>query len=300
MGVTRRVAIVTGAGGGIGRAVAMRLAADGMAVVVNDYGVTVDGREPNRTAADDVASAIVKAGGEAVAHHGSVADFRTGEELVATAVKQFGALDLLVTCHGILRERMVFNMSEEEWDMVVAVHLKGTFSCVRFATAQMRAQRSGSIVLVTSAAGLEGSPAQANYSASKLGIVGLAFSTALAMGRYGVNVNCISPVASTRMTDRLTGEMARTRQSGERGDASLIAELVRALGDPALRMITGQVYTASSHRLARWSNPAEVAHVTLADGWQPSDVNDALTLRLGEQPLRRFAALGLAQPEAAS
>jgi NAD(P)-dependent dehydrogenase (short-subunit alcohol dehydrogenase family) len=300
MGNEQRVALVTGAGGGIGRAVAQRLASAGMAVLVNDYGVTVDGREPSSGPASDLVREIVDAGGTAVAHYGSVADFDTGKEVVETAVERFGRLDLLVTCHGILRERMIFNMSEEEWDSVVDVHLKGTFNCARFATAQMRAQRTGSIVFITSGAGLEGNPAQANYSAAKLGIVGLGFSTALAMGKYGVNVNTIAPVASTRMTDRLTETMAKTGKSSERADAGLIAELALALSDERLRHITGQVYTASGHRLARWSNPFEASEVTFGDDWAADDVLQALDLRLGWQPLRRFAALGLTLPSAAS
>lgn len=294
MGGAQRVAVVTGASGGIGRAVALRLAEAGMAIVANDYGVTVDGREPSTGPITELVEQITEAGGTAIAHHGSVADFGTGKNLITTAVDQFGGVDLLVTCHGILRERMIFNMSEEEWDAVVSVHLKGTFNCVRFATERMRAQRRGSIVLITSAAGLEGNPAQANYSAAKLGIVGLGYSTALAMGKYGVNVNCISPVAATRMTDRLTGAMAQTQRPSERGNAALIAELALTLAD--LRHITGQVYTASDSKLARWTNPTQVCEVTPDEGWTAADVSFAVEHQLGLQPLRRFAALGLATP----
>lgn len=288
--------IVTGGGGGIGAEVARRFASAGYGVVVSDRGVTVAGDDPAPDAANAVTEQIRAAGGRAVAHHGSVSEFAVGEELVELAGAEFGELAALVTCHGILRERMIFNMTEEEWDSVIDVHLKGTFNCVRFASARMRAQRAGSIVTMTSAAGLEGSPAQANYAAAKAGIVGLTTSTALAMGRYRVNVNCISPAAATRMTARISERTTNTRPAAERGTAGLIAGVAVALADPRAREVTGQVLTVTQQRLARWVPTHERENVAFDGEPGLDEVVDAVRHRLGVAPLRRFAALGLDLP----
>lgn len=291
--------IVTGAGGGLGSAVASRLATAGYGVVANDLGVDVTGHNASSTPADDLVRQIVEAGGSATAHHGSVDSISVGQELVELTVKEYGGLAGLVTCHGILRERMIFNMTEEEWRSVVDAHLTGTFSCVRPATAQMREQRDGSVVMLTSAAGMEGSPAQANYSAAKAGIVGLAMSTALSMGKYGVNVNCIAPSATTRMTQRLTERMDRSRPEEERQGPELVATLALALLDPRLRNITGQVFTAAGRRLARWELPHEAEQAEVND---PTNIEEVLGITLhdvGYSQLRRFDALGLQPPDPA-
>jgi len=198
-----KVAVVTGAGSGIGRSVALGLARAGARVVVNDYGVSVDGREPSSAPAEAVVREIVAAGGQAVASAESVATMAGGRAIVDRALSTYGDLNIAVCCAGILKERMIFNMSEEEWDSVVAVHLKGHFTVMQPATRHMREKRQGRIITFTSAAGLEGNPGQPNYSAAKEGIVGLTRSTALAMAKYGVTVNSISPTADTRMTQRL-------------------------------------------------------------------------------------------------
>lgn len=288
-----QVAIVTGAGGGIGRAVVAALAAEGAAIVANDYGVTLDGREPSNDAADAAVRAVVDGGGRAVAHYGSVADFEIAEELVQFALGTYGRLDMLITPHGILRERMVFNMSEAEWRDVIEVHLTGTFNLVRFASAHMRQQRSGSMVLVTSVAGLEGSAGQANYAAAKLGIVGLAYATALAMGKYDVNVNVLAPHASTRMTDRLRSEFFGTAQ---RPDATSAAAVAVALCCPEARSITGHVYTGGGNHIARWAHPVEVEHAYREGSWTTGDALEAITGTFSAPPLVRFARQGLGMP----
>lgn len=293
-----RVVVVTGGGGGLGSAVARRLADEGAAVVVNDYGVTVDGREPSDEPATMIVEEIRAAGGKAVAHLGSVADFAVAAELIDLALETYGRLDALVTTHGILRERMVFNMTEEEWDSVIDVHLKGTFNCVRHATARMREQREGTIVCFTSGAGLEGNAAQANYSAAKAGIVGLVRSAALAMGRYDVSVNAVAPAAATRMTARVSEKTANTRPASERSGTGVVAELVLALCRPESRGITGQVFTAAGNKIARWSQPKEVQTIRSLEEWQPDDVLEAVTRTLGTDRLRRFDALGLPEPTA--
>src|SRR5881409_2000181 len=179
-----KAAVVTGAGRGIGRAIAELLAAEGAGVVVNDLGAEVDGRGAHRGVADEVVEAIRRSGGQAVANYDSVADFRAAERIVAVAVKEFGALDIVVNNAGILRDRMIFNMSEEEWDAVIAVHLKGTFNCTRHASRVMREQRRGSIISISSTSGVYGNSGQANYGAAKDGIAGLTRVAARDVGRY--------------------------------------------------------------------------------------------------------------------
>src|SRR5213593_2070726 len=207
--------------------VALGLAAAGASVVVNDYGVTVDGRDPSSERALGVVKEIEARGGRAVANADSVATMAGGQAMVDTALKTFGDLHIVVCCAGILKERMIFNMSEEEWDSVVAVHLKGHFTVMRPATRHMREHKYGRIVTFTSTAGLEGSPGQPNYSAAKEGIVGLTRSTALAMAKYGVTVNCISPTAETRMTERLPDTRRAQAAAPPEAIAPVVAFLAR-------------------------------------------------------------------------
>jgi NAD(P)-dependent dehydrogenase (short-subunit alcohol dehydrogenase family) len=195
-----KVAVVTGGGRGIGRAVSLLLAAEGARVVVNDYGVAVDGTQPSEGPAADVAEEIRAAGGTAVPNFDTVATMEGGENLVKTALDNFGRLDAVVCVAGILRDRMIFNMTEEEWDAVIAVHLKGHFTVAKPASILFRQQRYGRIVTFTSGSGLRGSSGQANYGAAKAGIAGLTRVLARDLGRYGVTCNSISPGAQTRMT----------------------------------------------------------------------------------------------------
>ena len=181
MMLENKVAVVTGAGRGIGRSVAIGLAREGAAVVVNDFGVAVDGSQPSDGPASEVVAEIEKAGGKAVSNFDSVATMDGGEAIIRTALEKFGKIDILVCVAGILRERMIFNMPEEDWDAVIATHLKGHFACMKPATILMRQQHSGRIITFTSSAGLDGSPGQPNYAAAKEGIVGLTRSTAIAM-----------------------------------------------------------------------------------------------------------------------
>jgi 3-oxoacyl-[acyl-carrier protein] reductase len=207
-----KVAIVTGAGRGLGRSEALHLARLGAAVVVNDYGVSVDGSK-EESAAQQVAGEIMAAGGKAVANHADVADWEGSKGLVDQAVSEFGGLDIVVNNAGILRDKMLYNMTEEEWDAVIRIHLKGHFCVSRHATAYWRERSKenegkpiyGRIVNTSSEAYLFGSPGQPNYSAAKGGIIGLTLSTANSCGRFGVTANVICPRARTKMTENLQG-----------------------------------------------------------------------------------------------
>jgi NAD(P)-dependent dehydrogenase (short-subunit alcohol dehydrogenase family) len=292
-----KVALVTGGGTGIGRAVSLGLAAAGARVVVNDYGVSVDGRDPSSGPANEVVAAIAKGGGRAVASPESVATMAGGKAVVDLALKEFGDLHIVVCCAGILRERMIFNMSEEEWDAVIAVHLKGHFTVLRPATAHMREKKSGSIVTFTSTAGLEGSPGQPNYSAAKEGIVGLTRSVALAMAKYGVRCNAISPTADTRMTQRLPGER---RAAATATPPEAIAPVVAFLASDRASHITGQVIGVRGDEVTIFSHPAPLKTATRANGWTPEALAEVWDRALGQDRLRRLDALKIAWPVTSS
>ena len=272
-----KVAAVTGAGNGIGRAVALELARAGARVVVNDYGGSEGGTGGAKGPADEVVEDIKKAGGQAI---------------VDAALGSFGDLHIVVCCAGILRERMIFNMSEEDWDAVIAVHLKGHFTVLRPATRHMREKKYGRIVTFTSVAGLEGSPGQPNYAAAKAGIVGLTRSTALAMAKYGVTVNCISPTAETRMTERLPD--ARRAQAAAPPEA--VAPVVAFLASDRAAHVTGQILHVRGNQVSLWSHPAPLRTVTSPQGWTPETLADVYDQALGQDRLRRLDAMGIAWP----
>jgi NAD(P)-dependent dehydrogenase (short-subunit alcohol dehydrogenase family) len=274
-----RVAVVTGAGRGIGRGVALGLAAEGARVVVNDYGVALDGSAPSTGPAFDVVEEIRRAGGEAVPSTDSVATWEGAARIIGTALETWGRLDALVTCAGILRDRMIFNMSEEEWDAVIAVHLKGTFNCVRHACTHMRERRYGRIVTFSSGAGLFGNPGQANYGAAKSAIGGLTKVAARDLGKYGITVNAICPVAGTRMTVNEEVRRARElrRQQGiqreDRGVAQIeeldpddVAPMVVYLASEHAGGVNGQFFLCFGNQVALVSQPRPVKTLYKADG----------------------------------
>jgi NAD(P)-dependent dehydrogenase (short-subunit alcohol dehydrogenase family) len=291
-----KVAVVTGGGTGIGRAVSLGLAAAGARVVVNDYGVTVDGSNPSSEPASEVVASIRKAGGQAVAIAESVATMAGGRAVVDLALKEFGDLHIVVCCAGILRERMIFNMTEEEWDAVIAVHLKGHFTVMRPATAHMREKKAGCLITFTSAAGLEGSPGQPNYSAAKEGIVGLTRSTALSMAKYGVRCNAISPTADTRMTQRLPGDR---RALATATPPEAIAPVVAFLASDRAAHITGQVVAVRGTEVSIMSHPAPLRTLAGAQPWTPEALADVWDRTLGQDRLRRLDAMGIPWPPAA-
>jgi NAD(P)-dependent dehydrogenase (short-subunit alcohol dehydrogenase family) len=280
-----RVAIVTGAGRGIGRSVARLLASEGASVVVNDLGAAVDGSGQDTGPAHDVVAEIAEAGGKAVASGADVSDFAAAEHLVQTAIEQFGRLDVLVNVAGILRDRMVFNMTEQEWDDVIRVHMKGTFNTTRFASAHWRSLREESaqnrIINFTSVSGLHGAPGQPNYAAAKMGIVGLTWSSARALAKYGVTVNAISPGAATRMTDSVPTERRRTRP--DQWSPDNVAPIVAYLASERSGWITGRIIHASGYEVSLYSNPEPVIRIVGTGPWDA----DALT----EQVERSFGPL---------
>src|SRR2546425_12512112 len=292
----KKVAVVTGAGSGIGRAVALGLAAEGASVVVGDYGVSVDGRDPSGAPAEAVVREIEKTGGRALASAENVATMAGGKAMVDAALKSFGDLHIVVCCAGILRERMIFNMTEEEWDAVVAVHRKGHFTVMRPATAHMRERKGGGIVTCTPTAGLEGSPGQPNYSAAKEGIVGLMRSTALAMAKYGVRCNAISPTADTRMTQRLPSER---RGMATATPPEAIAPVVTFLASDRAAHITGQVIGVRGTEVTVFSHPAPLRTATRAEEWTAEALAETWDRTLGQDRLRRLDAMGIPWPPAA-
>ena len=285
---------MTGAGRGIGRAIAELLAAEGAGVVVNDLGSAVDGTGASVSVADEVVAAIRARGGKAVANHDSVADFAAAERLIATAVKEFGAVDVLVNNAGILRDRMIFNMSEEEWDAVIAVHLKGTFNCTRHAARIMREQRRGQIISISSTSGVYGNSGQANYGAAKDGIAGLTRVAARDLGRYGITVNAVCPGAMTRMAATVP-QTARERRA-ERGLATGLGErtfplqnfgpenvapFVVYLATDAARDINGQIFLVMAGLVALLGYPAPVRTIQRDARWTPEEIATIFPHTLG-------------------
>jgi len=270
-----RVAIVTGAGRGIGRAHALELASHGAAVVVNDFGVSLAGEGTGDSPADEVVAQILAAGGQAVTNDADVADFAQAEAMVQQAITVFGGLDVLVNNAGFVRDRMLVNTSEEEWDAVIRVHLKGHFAPLRHAGAYWRAEskagrtRAARVINTSSGAGMQGSVGQATYSTAKAGIAGLTLVAAQELGRYGVSVNALVPVARTRMT----GGAFDTSAMPEPGDNSPV---VAWLASQEAGDVTGRLIEVEGGKMTLengWAHgPAEDRGVR----WQAGEVGAAL------------------------
>ncbi len=271
-----RVAIITGAGRGIGASLARIMAAEGCAVVVNDLGAAVDGAGEDSQPADQVVEEIVSAGGVAKSNFEDVSDHTAAERIVQSAIDEFGQLDVLVNVAGILRDRMLFNMSEQEWDDVVRVHLKGTYNPTKHASVYWRKERRGKyrIINFTSGSGLHGAPGQPNYAAAKLGIVGFTYSCANALGPYGVTANAIAPGAATRMTATIPG--ARRRNLGLTADNPVrspdnIAPPVVYLASEESDWLNGRVIGASGYRISLYNNPEVIREIASPEPWSLDD-----------------------------
>lgn len=267
-----RVAIVTGAGRGIGAGVARLLARQGAKVVVNDLGVALDGTGEDKAPALQVIEQIKEAGGEATVNSNDVTDFAGAEAIVRQAIETFGRLDVLVNVAGILRDRMVFNMSEEDWDAVIRVHLKGTFNTTRHAAAYWRQQRNSEghfrLINFTSGSGLHGAPGQPNYAAAKMGIVGLTYSCANALRPYGVTANAISPGAATRMTESVPQDRLRSpvTDDDERSPDN-VAPAVAYLASERSDWCSGQVISARGFQIGLYNVPQVIRQIASPGPW---------------------------------
>ena len=284
-----KVAVVTGAGRGIGRGVAMLMAQEGAKVVVVDLGVNVDGSGQDQSVAEQVVSEIREAGGTAVASAESVTTMAGGESIIQTAVDNFGKLDIVVTVAGILRDRMIFNMAEEEWDDVIAVHLKGTFTIVKHACILFRQQRSGRVITFSSTSGLYGNSGQCNYGAAKDGIAGFTRVVARDMGRYGVTANAISPSAATRMTVSIPDEARELRaargitgaSSTLRGGPDDVAPMVTWLASDEAAHVNGQVFHVTEGLVTLLNEPEPVKTIQKDGKWTVDELIRVVPVTLG-------------------
>jgi NAD(P)-dependent dehydrogenase (short-subunit alcohol dehydrogenase family) len=267
----QRVVIVTGAGRGIGREHALAFAREGARLIVNDLGAEVDGSGSSAGPAGEVVDAIRAAGGEALASGHDVADWDEAQQLVALAIDRFGGLDVLVNNAGILRDRMLVNMTPDEWDAVIRVHLRGTFAPSRVAAAYWRSRahsglpNDARIINTSSSSGIYGNIGQTNYGAAKAGIAAFTVIAAKELARYGVTVNAIAPGALTRMTENLGSASRARRPSPDGFDASHpgnIAPLVVWLGSPESAAITGRVFNIRG------------GHISVAEGWHAGPGTD--------------------------
>ncbi len=282
---------VTGGGGGIGRAVSLACAAEGANVVVADYGVALDGSDPSSDVADSVVAEIRAVGADAVAVAGDVSRFDAGDRIVEAACDRWGSIDGVVCTAGVLRERMLFNMGEQEWDHVVAVHLKGHFNVYRAALARMRKQPSGGALVGFTSGAFVASTAQANYSAAKGGVVSLTRSAAMTAasirlrGGPAINANCIAPVARTRMSENVPFDF-------ETGDPEAVAPMAVFLLSDDGRQVNAQIYTVVGRRISVWNQPAEVRSMWSAgERWTPAEIAEHLPGTIGQEPNPMIADL---------
>ncbi len=274
---------ITGGGAGIGRAIALACADEGANIVVADYGVSMDGRDPSSEVADAVVGEIEARGGNAIAIAGDISQFDVGEQVIAAACDTWGTIDGVVCPAGVLRERMLFNMAEDEWDHVIAVHLKGHFNVYRAAFNRMRKQETGGSLVGFTSGAFTASTAQANYSAAKGGIVSLTRSAALTAasirmrGGPAINANCIAPVAKTRMSENVPFEI-------ETGEPEDIAPMAIFLMSDAGRDVNAQIYTVVGGRISVWNQPMEVRSMMAEGGrWSPEDIATRFA-EVGQEP----------------
>ncbi|MBB32482.1 MAG: short-chain dehydrogenase [Acidimicrobiaceae bacterium] len=275
---------ITGAGSGIGKAIALAAASEGANIVVADYGVTLDGSDPTSDIADATVKEIKSLGVDAVAVAGDVSQMQTGEDVIAAAVNNWGSIDGVVCVAGILRERMLFNMSEDEWDPVIAVHLKGHFTIYRHAMAVMRKQETGGSILGITSGAFTASTAQPNYSAAKGGIVSLTRSAAMTAasislrGGPSINANCLAPTAKTRMSENVPFEI-------ETGEASDIAPMAVYLLSDKAREINAQIYSVVGRRISVWNQPKEIRTMFApGDAWTPTEIEKMLPNTIKQEP----------------
>ena len=282
-----KVALITGSGRGIGKEIALHMAREAAKIIVNDPGVNLDGSEGSDLPAESVVNEIQQLGGIATPNFGNVADFTDAKTMVEQAVDEFGKLDIVVTCAGILRDRMIFNMTEEEWDAVVGTHLKGTFNVLRHACTHFRQERSGRIITFSSESGLMGNPGQSNYSAAKEGILGLTRTVSQEMNRYGVTCNSIIPRASTRLITSVpspNGERKGVTNAWdlERLPANAVAPIATYLAGPFAGAINGRSFLVYGNTISVMSEPTPKQTMT-KDGhelWGIDEIHSRISKEL--------------------
>ncbi|MFD4196412.1 SDR family oxidoreductase [Amycolatopsis thermoflava] len=286
-----RVVIVTGAGRGIGRAHALAFAAEGARVVVNDVGVALDGSATGDGPAAQVVAEIEALGGEAVANTDDVADWTGARNLIGTAVERFGRLDVLVNNAGFVRDRMLVNLGEAEWDAVIRVHLKGHFAPLRHAAEYWRAEAkagrmpSARVINTSSGAGLLGSVGQSNYSAAKAGIAGLTVVAAAELQRYGVTVNAIAPSARTRMTEEVfAATMARPDAGFDAMAPENVSPLVVWLGSAESAGVTGRVFEVEGGKVSLAQAWRHGPFVDKGSRWEPGELGPVVEKLIAEAP----------------
>lgn len=290
-----KVALVTGAGGGIGRMIALSLAKAGAKVVVNDLGVSLDGTSAAANApAQKVVDEIAAAGGSAIANFGSVTDWDAAQAMVADAVKAFGRLDLVVNNAGILRDTIFHKMGRDDIDAVLDVHLKGAFYVSRAAATQFRAQESGSFIHMSSSSAVIGNFGQANYSAAKMGIVGLSKSIAIDMERFNVRSNVIVPFAWTRMVESIGADNEVNRRRVEQAkklDPAKIGVFCAALATDAAKHISGQIFGVRNNEIHLFSQMRLLQSTWSRDGWGVGEIVERVFPQFAHNfyPLHRSA-----------
>ena len=270
-----KVVVVTGAGGGIGRDIALAMAAAGASVVVNDLGASLTGEGADQGPAQNVVAEITAQGGKAVASSDSVAAWDSAQRIVAKAVDTFGRIDCVVNNAGILRDRFFFNMSIDEWQTVIDVHLNGSFFMARAAAPHFKSENGGSLVNMTSTSALIGNYGQANYMAAKLGIAGLSRSVALDMAKFKVRSNCIAPFAWSRMISSIPTETPDQLKRVERlktMETAKIAPLAVYLASDLAKDVTAQIFGVRANEIFLFSQPRPVRSVHHAEGWTPERI----------------------------
>jgi len=276
-----RVVVLTGSGRGIGAATAKLLAAEGASVVVNDLGVALDGTEGNVGPAQELVNEITSAGGAAVANTDDISDYEASGNLIQQAISEFGKLDVVINVAGILRDRMIFNLSPEDWQSVLNVHLNGTFNTSKHASVYWREQRNAEaqnrIINFTSVSGQFGAPGQPNYAAAKMGIIGLTYSCANALGRYGVTTNAISPAAATRMV----GSIPDDRRKGGSTDADAmspdhVARVVAYVASERSGWLNGQVIGSAGSKVTLYNKPAALQELISVPKWELEELQEQM------------------------
>lgn len=279
--LANKVVIVTGAGGGVGKAIAVEAARQGAKVVVNDLGVSLTGEKDSQSPAESVVAEIIAAGGQAFADGESVAEWESANRIVERAVAQFGRIDAVINSAGILRDSIFHKLTPADFESVMRVHLFGAFNMSRAAAAHFREQGSGALVHMTSTAGLIGSVGQANYAAAKMGIVGLSRAISLDMARFGVRSNCIAPHAFSRMIESVPGlspeaqeKYLEKRRQTTRPEQ--IAPLAVFLCADAARDVSGQIFGARGNEVYLYSQPRPIRTLHRGEGWTPGTLAEQL------------------------